>query len=64
MYAILNEEPEPVEKHIPDISSELLHIINRSLEKDPENRYQSIKDMIIDLRRLKRDTVNTSIIYQ
>jgi len=60
MYSILNEQAEPIEKHIPDISSELLHIINRSLEKDPENRYQSIKDIIIDLRRLKRDTVSIS----
>jgi len=60
MYSILNEQAEPIEKHIPDISSELLHIINRSLEKDPENRYQSIKDIIIDLGRLKRDTVSIS----
>ena len=60
MYSILNEEAEPIEKHIPDISSELLHVINRVLEKDPENRYQAIKDMLIDLHRLKRDTVNIS----
>ena len=60
MYAILNDEPEPVEKHLPDISSELQHILNRSLEKDPNNRYQSMKDMIIDLHRLKRDTVKIS----
>jgi serine/threonine protein kinase/tetratricopeptide (TPR) repeat protein len=56
MYAILNEEPEPIEKHLPDISSELLHILNRSLEKDPNNRYQSMNDMLIDFQRLKRDT--------
>jgi len=62
MYAVLNEEPEPVERHLPDISSELLHIINRSLEKKPEERYQSMNDMLIDLHRLKRDTVKTSII--
>ncbi len=60
MYAILNEEPEPVEKHLPDISSELLHVLNRSLEKNPNNRYQSMKDMLIDLHRLKRDTVKVS----
>ena len=55
-------EPEPVEKHLPDISSELLHLMNRSLEKDPNNRYQSIEDMLIDLHRLKRDKVKTSLI--
>jgi len=56
LYAILNDEPEPVEKHLPDISSELLHIINRSLEKKPEERYQSVNEMLIDLRRIKRDS--------
>jgi tetratricopeptide (TPR) repeat protein len=56
IYSILNDEPEPIQKHITDISSELLHIINRVLEKDPENRYQSMKDLLIDLRRIKRDT--------
>jgi len=55
MYSILNEEPEPVQKYRSDISSELLHIINRALEKVPGERYQSIDDMLIDLKRLKRD---------
>jgi serine/threonine protein kinase/predicted Zn-dependent protease len=56
MYSILNEEPEPVQNHRPDISSEFLHVINRAMEKDPDDRYQSVKDMLIDLRRLKRDS--------
>ncbi len=55
IYSILNEEPEPVQKHRPDLSSEFLHILNRALEKNPENRYQSMKDLLIDLKRLKRD---------
>ena len=56
MYAIMNEEPEPVQKYRSDLSSELLHILNRSLEKEPGERYQSVDDMLIDLERLKRDT--------
>ena len=56
IYSILDEEPEPVQKFIPGVSSELIHIINRILEKDPENRYQSMKDVLIDLKRVKRDT--------
>jgi Tol biopolymer transport system component/predicted Ser/Thr protein kinase len=54
MYAILNEEPEPVQKYRPGLSSEFLHVLDRSLEKDTENRYQTAKDMLIDLKRLKR----------
>ncbi len=56
MYSILNEEPEPIQQFVPDISSELVHIVNRALDKDPEDRYQSAHDMVIDLRRLKKQT--------
>ena len=58
MYSILDEEPEPIQKLCPDISSDLLHILNRALEKEPDHRYQSLKDVIIELRRLSR--VDTS----
>ncbi|MDI6767833.1 MAG: serine/threonine-protein kinase [Bacteroidota bacterium] len=56
MYSIVNESPEPVQKFRSDLSSELLHILNRALEKDPEDRYQSVHDMVIDLRRVKKET--------
>jgi serine/threonine protein kinase len=56
MYSIVNEEPVPIQKYLPDVSSEMQHILNRALEKDPEERYQTIHDMVIDLRRLKKET--------
>ena len=56
VYSILDEEPEPVQQFIPGVSSELIHLINRILEKDPENRYQSMKDVLIDLKRMRRET--------
>ncbi len=60
MYSILNEEPEPIHKYLPDVSPEFLHVLNRALEKDPEDRYQTVHDMVIDLRRLKRETSRVS----
>ena len=60
MYSIVNEEPDSLSKYVPEASSELLHVLNRSLEKDPEDRYQSVHDMVIDLRRLKKDTSKVS----
>jgi TolB-like protein/Flp pilus assembly protein TadD len=60
MYAILNEEPEPLQKYLPDAGSDLMHIINRALEKDPEDRYQSMKDIVIELRRIQKRTGNVS----
>jgi len=60
MYSIVNEQPDPIEKHLPEASSELRHIFNRALEKDPEERYQAVHDMVIDLRRLKKETSRVS----
>ncbi|MGB2959012.1 MAG: tetratricopeptide repeat protein, partial [Bacteroidota bacterium] len=60
MYSILNEDPEPLQNHLPDASPELIHTLNRALEKDPGDRYQSAGDMVIDLRRLGRDTGRVS----
>ncbi len=56
MYSILNEAPDSIQTHLPNASAELLHIINRALEKDPEDRYQSVADMTSELRRLLRQS--------
>ena len=56
MYSIVNEEPKPIQKYLPEASSELIHVLNRALEKEPDERYQSVTEMVIDLRRLKKDT--------
>lgn len=60
MYSILNESPDPIGKVLPEASAELVHIINRALEKDPEDRYQNIKDMVIDIRRLRKESSRVS----
>jgi len=38
----------------PDIPGELERIINKALEKDARLRYQSAKDILVDLERLRR----------
>ena len=60
MYSIVNDEPEPLQHYIPDARSELLHILDRALEKDREERYQTVHDMLIDLRRLRKDSSRVS----
>ena len=56
VYSIVNEEPTPIQKYLPEISSEFVHILNRALEKDPHDRYQSVAEMVIDLRRTRKET--------
>jgi TolB-like protein/Flp pilus assembly protein TadD len=56
MYSILNEEPEPIQQYLPDASAEIIHIMSKSLDKDPDDRYQSVSEMIADLRRVRKDS--------
>ncbi len=37
-------------------ASELQRIVHRCLEKDPDDRYQTAKDLLSELRRVKRDS--------
>ena len=60
VYSIVNEEPVPIQNYLPDSSSELQHILNRALEKDPEDRYQTIHDVVIDLRRARKESSKIS----
>ncbi len=63
VYSIVNDEPEPLQHYVPDAPSELLHILDRALEKDREDRYQTVHDMLIDLRRLKKDSSRVSRVH-
>ena len=60
VYSIVNEEPDPVQKHCPEISPEFIHILSTALEKDPEDRYQAVSEMVRDLRRVQRQSSKVS----
>ncbi|NUO81493.1 protein kinase, partial [candidate division KSB1 bacterium] len=50
MYAIVNEEPEPLSRHRAEVATGLQHIIGKALDKDPATRYQHIDDLLADLK--------------
>ncbi|MGI8785802.1 MAG: protein kinase domain-containing protein [Acidobacteriota bacterium] len=54
--AILNKAPISALGLNPELPSEFGRIIDKALEKDREVRYQSARELLGDLRRLKRDT--------
>ena len=51
---ILQKEPVPLTSYIKGVPAELERIVSKSLTKDREERYQTAKDLLIDLRNLKR----------
>lgn len=52
LAAILKEEPAPLAENTP---VELNRIIRKSLQKNRDERYQTIKDLLIDLKNLQRE---------
>ncbi len=56
LSAILREEPKPASELAPTVPRDLGKIIQRCLRKDPERRYQSMKDVKIALEELKEES--------
>ena len=50
--AILRDEPLPLARHFPGASELLQHLVSKSLAKDPRERYQSARELRVDLKRL------------
>ncbi len=55
LAAILKTDPPPVSEFLPETPPELVRIINKTLRKDREQRYQVVKELLVDLRELKRE---------
>jgi tRNA A-37 threonylcarbamoyl transferase component Bud32/predicted Zn-dependent protease len=61
LEAIVGSKPSEVRSSNPAIPSELDHIIQKALEKNPEFRYQTAAEMASDLKRLKRERESATI---
>ena len=54
IVAITQKEPPPLARFAPHVPPELEWIVMKALRKDREERYQTIKELLTDLRRLKQ----------
>src|SRR5712692_3357627 len=53
IVALLERDPPPLARFTPEAPTELERLVMKTLAKDREERYQSAKDLLIDLKRLK-----------
>jgi len=51
---ILETRQKPLREHDESIPHELERIVDKCLQKDPDNRYQNTRDLVIDIRSLRR----------
>lgn len=49
LHQILHDKPRPIEELNPEVPAELRRIIRRCLAKEPDKRYQSMKDLALEL---------------
>jgi len=54
IYSILNEDPQPVTQLREDTPLQLTYIVEKALQKDCENRYKTIKDLIAELKEINK----------
>ena len=59
---ITHAQPDAIARFNYEVPPELERIIRRCLEKDPEDRYQTAKDLFIELKHLKRDSESGAVV--
>ena len=52
---IIREQPKPIGTVTPNAPYDLQRIVRRCLAKDPDERYQTIKDVAIELKDVRRE---------
>jgi serine/threonine protein kinase/Tol biopolymer transport system component len=58
LQTIIHGAPQPLGDDIP---LPVRMIVEKALEKDPVQRYQSMREMVVDLRRLMRQSADTPV---
>jgi tetratricopeptide (TPR) repeat protein len=58
LSAIIQKTEVPVRELNPEVPPKLAEVVTRCLEKDPGERYQDSRDLVVDLKRLTRDVAS------
>ena len=57
IVALLERDPPPLARFTPEAPAELERLVMKTLAKDRDERYQTAKDLLIDLKGLKQKLV-------
>jgi serine/threonine protein kinase/tetratricopeptide (TPR) repeat protein len=52
---LLQKEPQPLSTLAHDVPAELQHIVSKALRKDRDERYQTVKSLLVDLKTLQQE---------
>jgi len=61
LHMVIYETPPSIAELNPSAPAELQRIVRRCLAKDPDDRYQSIKEVAIELKELRRELEVTGL---
>ena len=53
--SVLGREPSLLISRLPEVPAELQRIVSKALRKEREERYEVVKDMLLDLKSLKQE---------
>jgi serine/threonine protein kinase/Tol biopolymer transport system component len=55
IVSLLSQEPSPLSQQADEVPLELERIVRKALQKNKEERYQTVKDLVLDLKSLRRE---------
>ncbi len=55
IVSIIGRDPVPLVTYAPQIATQLERVVTKALSKDREERYQTARDLLVDLKSLKRE---------
>ena len=61
VYSIVNESAEPITGIRTGIPMALERIVNKALEKNPDERYQHVDELIVDLKMMQKESESGTV---
>jgi serine/threonine protein kinase/Tfp pilus assembly protein PilF len=56
VYQIVNQNPVPISDLRQDVPASLMEIVSKALEKNPDFRYQTVEELLADLKRVREES--------